>query len=366
VRNPTVILAAMCTAAPFVAGCAASPATSATDLADAARAAPQATGSLTITGSVGYRERISLTPDSIVVVELRDAALPPEAGAAAVKRIPLQGRQVPVPFSLEVDRSKLQPGHAYALRGGIIAGSRARWASDPVPIDATAAALDVGLLNLRAVTETPFGEASVLRARGNEPGWLLEIHPDQLTLTLQEAQARSAHGAPVASHIDGGTRYVAGAVTVRAFDRLCTDTMTGMPYPLTVEVARAADAPLLRGCGGEPAALLQQGEWHVRNVDGVDVTPGMQGTITFGADGSVGGRSFCNRYAGAYRLTGEGLTITDAASTMMACVGPAMELEGKMMAVLSKVARFEMMPDGGLVLHASDGGRVTAARAGAH
>ena len=239
----------------------------------------------------------------------------------------------------------------------------ARWASDPVPIDVGAAALDVGLLDLRAMTESPFAEAGVLRARGNEPGWVVEIRPDLLTLTLQEAQAHSAHGAPTASRIDGVTQYVAGDVTVRAFDQHCTDTMTGMPYPLTVEVVRAGLAPVLHGCGGEPAALLQQGEWQVRNVNGVDVTPGIQGTITFGTDGSIGGRSFCNRYAGRYSLTGEGLAITNAASTMMACVGPAMELEDRFLAVLRKVARFQVTPEGALVLLANDGERITAVRA---
>ncbi len=65
---------------------------------------------------------------------------------------------------------------------------------------------------------------------------------------------------PAAQSSAGVRRYAANArgtlIAVAIFDRRCADTMTGMPYPDTVEVVTTGR--IYRGCGGgEPAALLQ-------------------------------------------------------------------------------------------------------------
>jgi uncharacterized membrane protein len=43
-------------------------------------------------------------------------------------------------------------------------------------------------------------------------------------------------------------------LTVRIFDRTCTDTMSGMPHPNVVEIV--LDGKQLEGCGDDPGALL--------------------------------------------------------------------------------------------------------------
>src|SRR5262245_7560033 len=107
-------------------------------------------------------------------------------------------------------------------------------------------------------------------ATGNEPGWRLDIADGRLTLLADYGEIRleMAAGAPQA--VPGGRRLAGNAdgqvLVVTVLDRLCEDTMTGMPRPHTVEVT--LDERLMKGCGGDPATLLQGGSWTAEAVDG--------------------------------------------------------------------------------------------------
>jgi Type III secretion system lipoprotein chaperone (YscW) len=78
---------------------------------------------LVIKGQLTYRERIALPPKAVAVVELRDASTP-EGPVIAGRCIELEGRQVPVPFELRVERAKLVAGEQYTLRGTFFDGGR--------------------------------------------------------------------------------------------------------------------------------------------------------------------------------------------------------------------------------------------------
>jgi heat shock protein HslJ len=143
-------------------------------------------------------------------------------------------------------------------------------------------------------------------------------------------------------------------------NRSCADTMSGMPHPKTVVVVYGGEE--LRGCGGRPAELLQGAEWVVEDVNGGGILAGSRGTLHFGSDGSISGRSFCNAYSGSYTLTGEGLSITLAASTRMACTPPLMDQEKVFTDLLADVRRFEVGADGALILHTDDGRTIRAGR----
>ena len=76
---------------------------------------------MTVSGNVTYRPRIALPPDAVVHVALEDvsrADAPPTTIAEAT--VNTDGRQVPIPFSLDVDRDKMEAGHNYALRAQIL------------------------------------------------------------------------------------------------------------------------------------------------------------------------------------------------------------------------------------------------------
>lgn len=199
---------------------------------------------------------------------------------------------------------------------------------------------------------------------GNEPGWRLLIEGGRLTLSADYGATEVATAAPAPAPVPDGVVYVADAggrpVRVTVIERICHDTMTGMPRPLTVGVE--FDGRRLDGCGGEPASLLLGGAWIAESVDGASVLPDAKPTIAFGDDGSVSGHASCNGYSGTYTLTGEGLKITHLLSTMKACPPPLQQQEDAFLAILRDVMRFERPPDGALVLHTPAGRTIRAGR----
>jgi uncharacterized lipoprotein YbaY len=116
---------------------------------------PPASEILTIRGSLTYRARIALPPDSESVVELRDAAIP-DGPVIAEQRTQLAGAQVPVPFELTVTRARLVDGSTYVLMGAIVTGGRASWVSEPVMIDPVRPVVDLGLVVLEPYTALAF------------------------------------------------------------------------------------------------------------------------------------------------------------------------------------------------------------------
>ena len=78
-----------------------------------------------VSGTVAYRERMTLPPDAEVRVQLSDVSRPDAAATViAETRVAPEGRQVPLPFELRHDPAKIDPGHSYAVRATIRAGGR--------------------------------------------------------------------------------------------------------------------------------------------------------------------------------------------------------------------------------------------------
>jgi heat shock protein HslJ len=136
--------------------------------------------------------------------------------------------------------------------------------------------------------------------------------------------------------------------------------MSGMPHPHAVEVV--VDGAKLAGCGGDPATLLQGREGVVEDIAGKGIADRSRATLNFGPDGRVSGRSSCNNFTGQYKLTGEGLTVSNTAGTMMACPPALMEQESAFLAVLRNVRRFEVRADGALILQTDGQGTIRARR----
>lgn len=206
-------------------------------------------------------------------------------------------------------------------------------------------------------------------ARGNEPGWSLEIAPDRMTLVTDYGAARIVVPRPAEETVPGGRRYDAATEAHRlrvAIDRRsCRDTMTGTPYP--DHVAVTIDGRELTGCGGDPAALLQGRPWTVQEVAGSAIpgssdADGPPPALVFGLDGRLSGTTGCNAYHAAYAVTGEGLSIGPVAATRRACPPGLLERESAFLRILETAARHEMPDDGTLVVHDADGRTIVAAR----
>jgi uncharacterized lipoprotein YbaY len=84
-----------------------------------------------ITGTVSYLERITLPPNAVMQVRLEDVSLADApAKTIAQQRIPLGDRQVPVPFELKFDPTKIDERHTYVVTARIVVDDQVRFLSD--------------------------------------------------------------------------------------------------------------------------------------------------------------------------------------------------------------------------------------------
>lgn len=75
-----------------------------------------------ITGTVAYRQRISLPPEATVNLRLEDVwAVDAPATTVAETTFATEGKQVPLPFQLTYNPAQIQPTHRYNLRATISA-----------------------------------------------------------------------------------------------------------------------------------------------------------------------------------------------------------------------------------------------------
>ncbi len=387
-----------------------------------APAVAQETATREVAGELVYRERIALPPEAQAIVEVRGA----DDAVLAVTRLETEGRQIPIPFALE-----MPAGVAGTLRGGLFRGGEPLWVSDGVAIAAGDARVDLGAVRLtrfepmgfasrmtcgdRDVTVAFVDQRAILevagerfelaqvraasgakfeapddpgtyfwskgatalvslagellpecrlavprpgqpfRARGNEPGWHLEIADGRLVLVTDYGAERREAPLPPADFEPGVVVYAVAEwdAVIRIADTLCRDDMTGMPYPETVTVELPERT--LRGCGGEAAELLIGPLWVVEAIGGAGVVDAARATLDFRPDGRLAGRASCNRYTASYQLTGESLTIAPGATTRMACADALMDQESRFLAALGEVRRFDLAASGALLLLAADG-----------
>lgn len=321
---------------------------------------------LLVTGSVTMRERLALSPAAVAEVVLRDGT-GADAPVLARQTIPFNGRQVPVDFSLTVEQSRLNTRGNHTLHATIEDGGR-RWSAQ-APVTATAGTprYDAGTLVVvaDAAGTTPAPPAAAgYRARGNEPGWVLEFGSSELSFVWNTGQDRMTAPLPTAQPTTTGRRYEARGqgktLVIDVTNKVCRDTMSGMSYPDTVSVT--LDGRRMDGCGGQPASLLHGGEWTVENIAGTAVVPNTKVTMTFGPEGGVSGSGGCNRFNASYTLTGEGLTIGLGIRTQMACEPPIMQQEDRFLNLLGQVQGFEIPGPGRLALVTGKGERIVARR----
>jgi putative lipoprotein len=68
---------------------------------------------------VTYRQRIALTPQAEVHIELREMSPHDDTSILIAKQVIVRPGQVPVAFSLEYEAARIQGGRAYALSARI-------------------------------------------------------------------------------------------------------------------------------------------------------------------------------------------------------------------------------------------------------
>ncbi|UCH40791.1 MAG: YbaY family lipoprotein [Gammaproteobacteria bacterium] len=88
------------------------------------------TGLATVSGSVTYRERIALTPEAVVEVQLLDVSLADVSAKMIAQQTIKPKHQVPIPFELVYDPADIDQRMTYAVRATIRERGRLMFTTD--------------------------------------------------------------------------------------------------------------------------------------------------------------------------------------------------------------------------------------------
>ena len=198
----------------------------------------------------------------------------------------------------------------------------------------------------------------IYRALGTEPFWTVTIAEGRMTYEGL-GERRFSVPAPAARPTFNGRRYETDRLTLDITHGECSDGMSDRRYADTVLVL--IDGRTLHGCGGEilaPASLAGTA-WSIVEIDGAAVS-GEAYHLRFG-EGRISGQAGCNRFSGSYSESESVLTAGPIAATRMACPGPRMDHERRVLELLSGPVRIEY-PDGDTLQLAGSGGTIRLRR----
>jgi uncharacterized lipoprotein YbaY len=100
-----------------------------------------------LSGSVLYRQRVALPPDAVVTVRLRDVSLADAPSTTIAEQVIEPEHQVPIPFSLTVERSALEENHRYSLSAQITVGGHLKWTTDAhIPVSTSEPTTGIDIL----------------------------------------------------------------------------------------------------------------------------------------------------------------------------------------------------------------------------
>jgi len=137
-----------------------------------------------LTGTVSYRERFALPPDSMLIVSLTDTSpviVTTRIVAEAVLRV--DGKEPPIPFELPYDRARIASDRDYGVRAAIRSGNRILFeTSGAYPVITRGSPKRVELQLVRASAETARALPTLI---GSE--WRLEDLAGAGTLDRVEA-----------------------------------------------------------------------------------------------------------------------------------------------------------------------------------
>ena len=251
---------------------------------------------------------------------------------------------------------------AFALAGCSSGGGNTDSAS-PEPADTTRAAAAPADTIAALTAAASSAIALPFRARGNEPGWSLDVREREMTLLADYGERRVVAVTPAPTTSGDTTRWATRAqsheILVTVVDRLCHDGMSGFAFPRTVTVR--LDGRELLGCGGETVEVLLGDAWIVRDIEGVAVQEDSL-ALSFGADGHVSVRAPCNGISASYELRREDLSFSDVSTTLMGCPPALAQREQRLLALLKEIRRFERRAGDSLILRTEGGRAITARR----
>ena len=320
-------------------------------------AAPNVDSTITIRGALSYRERMAFPPGARTIVELREGTI--EGPVKEWKN--LDGQQIPLSFELTVPRASLSAGQNYVVRGSVFTGGLPAWVSDAVTIDlAQGDKIDLGTI----LMTRPAPGAYKMSMRCGDDTVVVGFSKTAMLLTVS---GETFEMTPIASA--SGSKYEAvGDPTTTFWSKGAQTTITvkgrtlpecGRSNPAPAHEDTVATAPASPRAAG--SKTLGGAEWVVKDIAGVKLIASSRVTLNFSADNKVSGKASCNSYSAGYTLSGDTIRVSQPVATMMMCE-MLMDQEKSFLDLLQHTNRFEIAPDGSLILHASDGRKLTARR----
>jgi len=316
---------------------------------------------VTIRGALSYRERMAMPPDARAIVELREDSV--EGPLTVEKWVDIDGKQVPFPFELTVSRQLLSPNKTYHARGAIFAGGLPAWVSEVVDVSLSQGdAIDLGTIMMSRPAPGAFKSS----LRCGDDTVVVGFSKTAMLLTVG-GQTFELKPVPSAS----GAKYEAVGDPTTTFWNKGDHTMITVKGRALPECGRITAAPAAEDTASTvpsylPTAgtrVLAGAEWVVQDIAGKKLIAKSRVTLNFSEDGRLGGKASCNSYSAEYTLSGDTISISPPVATMMMCTGAGiMEQEKSFLDLLQKATRFEIASNGALVLHASDGRKLTARR----
>ncbi len=324
---------------------------------------PRASLSGSLKGTVTYRERIALDPGAVIEVQLLDVSKADASAAViATQTIKSDGKQVPIAFELAYDPAKIDEHFRYAVKAQILVNGGLRWTSQqsyPVLTQGSPAS-DIEIV-VNAVPANASGMP--------DQAWTLQsMVIDGAKLGLEGSVSTTIRFAADSKYSgSGGCNSYAGSYTrqgntislrmAAATRNACAAGMeqegkflAALPQVSTFEIR--ADGLQLSSADGKTTLTfgVSAGSQSITGVvwkwkESLDnsgktttVSNSENYTIEFKSDGTIAIRADCNSGGGSYQVTGNQLTITLGAMTLVGC--PSGSMDRQYLSELGQVASY--------------------------
>jgi heat shock protein HslJ len=211
------------------------------------------------------------------------------------------------------------------------------------------------ILMLAATTlvgAAPSPPAARYTAGGSEPFWSFVIERGRIIYNPGTGEPTFTLRAPPRQAVRNGWRYVTPRLVIDIRHVRCEDEAERY-FVDTVRVT--TDGPTYSGCGGAalPPESLADTDWTITAIGGTPVR-GDGYNLQF-REGRVSGRVGCNEFSGTYREMRPRLRFGPMAVTRMACPGPRMAFENRVLRILAGPVRMSFFEGDSLVLTGNGG-----------
>lgn len=317
---------------------------------------------LTLTGTLTYNDRVALSSDSRLRLTVHDMlSSNGDKSIVAEDIMPLEGKQIPIAFTLEPENAKFMQLNKYAFRAAIIDPNDAPlWTSETAyVINPFAGAQDLGTLTMSAVEPRPSERSAPVKPgmfsyTCGPDGDILKVDVDagKANLGFKDKTYELDRVASVS-----GAKYETGVRADRVVFTTVNETATirfGMSEPLACTLANPEK-------NTAAASGLTGGIWNVAKLREEPFVQGTKLTLSF-EDGRVSGSAGCNTYFGDYEVSKGTLKVGPLGMTKKLCSPEIMAQEALFSKFLASVDSFKIDDDGALIIKSRVGHKLTARR----